>query len=69
MHQRGAASLHLATWHRDVETDAPSIVPLRQHANRWYHSKTMDLAQAHVNIKNMFYVVYITNSLSAGLGA
>src|SRR3989442_3379001 len=33
MHQKGAASLHLATCRRVTEADAPSIIPLRRRAN------------------------------------
>jgi len=48
MHQKGAASLHLATCRRDAEAGAPSIVPLRQHTATVYCTETVDLEAADV---------------------
>src|SRR6058998_782994 len=59
MHQRGAASLHLATCRRDAEAGAPLIVPFRRRADRCTAANDGPRRGSLSRTKNMFYVSYI----------
>jgi len=62
MHQRGAASLHLATCRRDAEAGAPLIVPFRRRADRCTAAKRW--TSERLAVKNKKYVLCFLYKLS-----